>query len=157
MIEDKEQIIYCLETSIDDLKNAIEFSKAQNKDDPKVIYHKLGTVLHWIGASVDRLQALKHQFTVEEQAYVNAFKGACNAQKHSVKLHNFHKFTNGNTYPKKYPYVYGPANYSWKRLDSDVIRDGKQIEKYNLLLKDKEIFEEIDKFSEHIKGIISNY
>ena len=152
MIENKEALIYSLENSINQLENIINQSILENQPREKEIYLILGTALLWIGCCLDRLDEIGVSYSEGEKDYKQAFKGAYNAQKHSIKLIRFDGFTSGSRFPMRWDFRWGDGNYYFKELEEDIIENKGQILKYNKLLKDKEILEEIKRIEKIIKS-----
>ena len=148
MIQNKESLIYSLESAINNLENVVRKSVEINIPQPKGVYNSLGTALLWIGSCLDRLKEV--EYTDEEYKYVQAFKGAYNVQKHGIDLIGFTGFISGNRFPIRFPMRFGEGNYYFKELDENIIRNKNQIVKYNEILKDKDIINALQK----IKKII---
>lgn len=151
MIENKKALIYSLENSVNQLENTINQSILENQPNEEEIYEKLGTALLWIGSCLDRLHEMETNYSKEEKEYEQAFKGAYNAQKHSIKLIRFDGFTSGSRFPMRWDFRWGDGNYYFKELEENIIQNKCQIAKYNKLLKDKDILEEIKRIEKIIK------
>lgn len=152
MIESENKIIYCLEKSISKLENSINFSIANSCQNDKEVYYCLGNVLFWIGVSLERL---RDNNNYEESDYEKAFRGAYNAQKHSVSLVDLQKYNEGGiSFPVEFPLEIPASNYCFKKLEAGVIWSNKQIKLYNKMLSNKLIILEIKKI---YKMIIENF
>lgn len=144
----KENLIYSLEDSINNLKDIIDKSIKSNIANPKEVYYSLGTALLWIGICLDKLKGTK--YTENEYGLVQAFIGAYNAQKHGKDIVGFAGFVSGSRFPMSFPMRFGEANYYFKELDEDIINNKKQIIKYNEFLNKKDILESISTIKEII-------
>lgn len=148
MLQNKESLIYSLESSINNLENVVRESIEINIPQQREVYNSLGTTLLWIGSCLDRLEEI--EYTEEEYKYVQAFKGAYNVQKHETDLVGFTGFISGSRFLITLPMKFGEGNYYFKKLDENIIRNKNQIVKYNEILKDKDIINSVQK----IKAII---
>lgn len=101
MIQNKESLVYSLESSIYNLENVVKKSVQINTPQQREVYSSLGTPLLWIGSYLDRLENI--EYTDEEFKYVQAFKQAYNAQKHGVDLVGFTGFISGSSFPIRFP------------------------------------------------------
>lgn len=156
MIADKNEIIYSLEKYVNELEEVINKSIKDNNSKPEEVYSSLGTTLLWIGSCLDRLREVKVEFNEEEKNYVQAFRGAYDAQKHSVLLIKFQKYNKGGfTFPISFPLVIPAPNYYFKELEDGIINNEKEIRKYNKILGNKPIMLEISKIKEIIISKIS--
>ena len=140
MIADKNEIIYSLKKSVNELENIINSSIKNNNTDVKKIYNRLGIALLWIGCCLDRLRDNK----VGESDFEKAFRGAYDAQKHSISLVTFNYFRQGGvTFPFHFPLAIPAPNYYFSKLDETVIKNVKEIKVYNKVLGGKPIMLEI--------------
>lgn len=147
MIADKDEIIYSLKKSVNELENIINSSIKNNNTDVKEIYNRLGTALLWIGCCLDRLRDNK----VEESDFEKAFRGAYDAQKHSISLVTFNHFRQGGvTSPFHFPLAIPAPNYYFSKLDETVIKNVKEIKVYNKVLDGKPIMLEIRNIEKNI-------
>ncbi len=107
--------------------------------------------MFWIGVSLERLRNNNY----EESDYEKAFRGAYNAQKHSVSLVDLQKYNEGGiSFPVEFPLEIPASNYCFKKLEAGVIWSNKQIKLYNKMLSNKLIIPEIKKI---YKMIIENF
>ena len=151
MIADKDNIVYSLEKSINDLEKIINISIKNNNLNSQDIYASLGTVLLWIGSCLDRLREIQVDYSTVEKDYVQAFRGAYDAQKHSVLLIKFENFNKGGcSFPITFPLSIPSANYYFKELDENIINNKKEIKKYNKVLSNKSILLEVRKIQKII-------
>lgn len=151
MIADKNEIIYSLEKSVNELEQVINNSIKNNNQNSKDIYNSLGTTLLWIGSCLDRLKSVGVTYNEEEGNYEQAFRGAYNAQKHSVSLASFQNYKkDGISFPIHFPLVIPPPNYYFNKLDENVIQFTKQIKIYNNILSNKPVILEVKKMQKII-------
>lgn len=144
MIADKDEIIYSLKKSVNELENTINSSIKNNNTDVKDIYNKLGIALLWIGCCLDRLRENKVIYSSEEHNLEKAFRGAYDAQKHSISLVTFNHFRQGGiTSPFHFPLVIPAPNYYFSKLDETVLEHKKEIKIYNKILSNKPIMLEV--------------
>lgn len=156
MIADKNEIIYSLEKYVNELEEVINKSIKDNNSKPEEVYSSLGTTLLWIGSCLDRLRSNEIEFSEEEKNYVQAFRGAYDAQKHSISLVKFQKFNEGGfTFPVVFPLVISAPDYYFKELEENVIGNKKEIIRYNNVLGNKPIMLEVSKIKEIIISKIS--
>lgn len=144
MIQNKSSLIYSLNNSINNLEEIVKQSVNVNTPKHKEVYNSLGTALLWIGSCLDRLDEIHTIYTETEKKYVQAFKGAYNVQKHGVDLVGFTGFISGSCFPISFPMRFGDGNYYFKELDENIIKNKKQIVKYNEILKDKDIIDSVN-------------
>ncbi len=151
MIADKNQIIYSLEKSVNELEQVIQNSIKSNNQNCKDIYTSLGTTLLWIGSCLDRLKSVGTKYSEDELKYEQAFRGAYNAQKHSIALVSFQNYKKGGiSFPIHFPLVIPAPNYYFNRLDEKVIKFTEQIKTYNEILSNKPVILEIKKIQQII-------
>lgn len=154
MILDKDNIIYSLNKYIDDLEKTVNFSIENKTDNFKEMYSCLGTVLFWIGGCLDRLNANGEQ----ADDYEKAFRGAYNAQKHSVSIISFQDYKQGGmTFPFSTPLTIPSPRYCFEKLEEHVIKNDDQIDAYNKCLYKKDIVPEIKKIQEIIIRKMNKY
>lgn len=144
MIADKDEIIYSLKKSVNELEDIINGSIKNNNTDVKDIYNKLGIALLWIGCCLDRLRENKVIYNPEEHNFEKAFRGAYDAQKHSISLVTFNYFRQGGmTFPIHFPLAIPAPNYYFSKLDESVLNHKKEIQIYNKILSNKPIMLEV--------------
>ena len=154
MIKDKDNVIYSLEKYIKELENSIAFSIENKQDNFNEVYSCLGSVLFWIGACLDRL---KENGECESE-YELAFRGAYNAQKHSIKLISFQYYERGGiSTPFTLPFSIPAPRYCFEKLDENVIDRENQIKAYNKYLAQNNIIFEINKIKEIIIEKMKKY
>ena len=142
MIADKEEIIYSLKKYITELENTIKCSIENKRAEQNEIYACLGTVILWIGICLDRIKTLESN----EDEYIIAFRGAYNAQKHSINLITLNYYQKGGmAFPTRFSLNISAPNYFFKELKEDVIENKHQIELYNKYLCRKPIIAEVKK------------
>ena len=73
MIADKNEIIYSLEKSVNELEQVINDSIKNNNQNYEEIYNSLGTTLLWIGSCLDRLKSVGVTYYENESKYEQAF------------------------------------------------------------------------------------
>ncbi len=154
MITDKDNIIYSLGKSIEELEKVIITCIENNNKNDKDIYNNLGTTLFWIGSCLDRLRA---NGEIDDE-YEKAFRGAYNAQKHSISLVSFQYYKRGGiSFPLKFSLKIPSSNYYFKKLEENVIKSDSQIKSYNKILSNKPIIPEIKKIQRIIVEKFNNY
>lgn len=151
MVADKNEIIYSLEKSINELEEVINASIKNDNQNCKDIYTNLGTTLLWIGSCLDRLKTADIKYSENEYKYEQAFRGAYNVQKHSVSLVSFQKYKKGGiSFPIHFPLVIPVSTYYFNKLDENVIKFTEQIKIYNDVLGNKPVLLEIKKMQQII-------
>ncbi len=151
MIADKNEIIYSLEKSVNELEQVINDSIKNNNQNYKEIYNSLGTTLLWIGSCLDRLKSVGVIYDENEGNYEQAFRGAYNAQKHSVSLVSFQHYKKGGiSFPISFPLVIPAPNYYFNKLDEKIIKFTDQIKTYNDILSNKPVMLEVKKMQQII-------
>lgn len=151
MVADKAEIIYSLKKSVNELEQAISDSIDNNNQNYKEIYNRLGIVLLWIGSCLDRLTSIGVTYCENEANYVLAFRGAYNAQKHSILVAGFQHYKEGGiSFPIHFPLSIPSSNYYFNRLDENIIDRKYQIKIYNKILANKPIIPEIKKMQQMI-------
>lgn len=159
MISDKDKVIYSLEESINELEKAINNCICNKNYDSKNIYYRLGTTLLWIGSCLDRLRKSEKIKDCDqiENSYIQAFRGAYDAQKHSILLAGFQTFkTGGISFPMRFPIKMESPNYYFNKIDEDVIDNKKEIRKYNKILSNKPVLTEVKKIKQIIVSKFEN-
>ncbi|MCX4303840.1 MAG: hypothetical protein OSJ66_07540 [Clostridia bacterium] len=151
MVADKKEIIYSLEKSVNDLEEVIKNSIKNNNQNYEDIYNSLGTTLLWIGSCLDRLKSVGVKYNENEVNYERAFRGAYNAQKHSISLVSFQQYKKGGiSFPIHFPLTIPAPNYYFNKLDENVINFKEQIKTYNDILSNKPIILEVKKMQQII-------
>ena len=151
MVADKNEVIYSLEKYVNELEEVIHTSIASDNQNCKDIYTNLGTTLLWIGSCLDRLKTAGIKYSENEYKYEQAFRGAYNAQKHSVSLVSFQKYKKGGiSFPIHFPLAIPAPNYYFNKLDENVIKFTEQIKMYNDILSNKLVLLEIQKIQQII-------
>lgn len=151
MIADKNEIIYSLEKSINELKQVIHNSIENNNPNCKDIYNSLGTTLLWIGSCLDRLRSVGVTYDENEINYEQAFRGAYNAQKHSISLIRFQYYRKGGmSFPIRFPLKIPAPNYYFNKLDENIIKFTDQIRLYNDILSNKPVLLEVKRMQQII-------
>ncbi len=151
MVADKKEIIYSLEKSVNDLEQVINNSIKNNNHNYEDIYNSLGITLLWIGSCLDRLKSVGVKYNENEVNYEQAFRGAYNAQKHSISLVGFQQYKKGGiSFPIHFPLAIPAPNYYFNKLDENVINFKEQIKTYNDILSNKPIILEVKKMQQII-------
>ncbi len=154
MISDKDNVIYSLEKSVNELEKIINNSIENKIENFNDVYSCLGNTLFWIGASLDRLKRNGEK----ESEYEFAFRGAYNAQKHSIKLISFQCYEKGGiSFPFSSPFTIPAPRYCFEKLEENIIKCGNEIQAYNKCLYKKDIIPEIKKIQEIIQEKMSKY
>lgn len=151
MVADRNEIIYSLEKSINELEQVINNSIKNNNQNYEDIYNSLGTTLLWIGSCLDRLKSVGVTYYENESKYEQAFRGAYNAQKHSISLVSFQHYKKGGiSFPIHFPLVIPAPTYCFNKLDENIIKHKEQIKVYNDVLSNKPVILEVKKMQQII-------
>ncbi len=157
MIKDKDEIMYSLEKSVNELDQVINNSIKNNNSNYTDIYYRLGTTLFWIGSCLDRLKSVDTTYDDNEYNYEQAFRGAYNAQKHSISLVGFQYYNKGGiVFPIHFPLEIPEPNYYFKKLDENVIERKEQIKKYNNILSNKPVILKVKEIKQIIISKFNN-
>ena len=122
MFENKQMLLYSAQKTV----NYISKVAAEDADD-KECFFAIGTALHWVTDSIDRIP--EKQIKDEHKKIFSGLRFANNCLKHNRTFIKAHE-AKGHTYPYDYPYDYG-THFIWLSLDEVDVWDSKEKQRAN--------------------------
>jgi len=144
---------YCLDRSFDELCSSIEAcGNDLNNPELKIeVSYRLGTCLHWLINSLERI--VKNKICETHKPYISALRYANNKLKHDVMLIELYQRSGGFTFPIRLTFIIPAITFRWLTLENSNSKYQEQFNNYKTFLQGKDLIETITE----AKDIITKY
>lgn len=136
-------IEYALNQSCDEMKTTLSDAKhdLNNDDLKKAVNYRVGTFLHWLIDSYERLEKLA-DVSQDDKSFFSGLRYANNKLKHDLNTIKIYKRTGGFSFPISFPMSIPAIEFKWSVYENEANAKYKnQFDNYVRFIQDTDIIE----------------